>query len=331
MSIFTNRELAIFLWTTVLLVWATTRREVRESMLQVANAALNFKIVSVLLLFAGYIIGWVRIAERADVWNDLLIKDTVLWFLFAGTALLFQFNQAGTEDQFFRRAALRTVEISVFLDFFLSIPTLDLVAELVLVPVVGFLTLLVVFTSSRNEYAWQKRFWEYLLIGVVVWLIWDTARNVYVQREDLDLATLARSLTLVIWLPLVSLPFIYFLSLFAGYESAFIRMRVANGGRPASLPSRFALIVGLNGRLREVHAFSGPWAKKAATATTFSDAWKAVREFRRELAKTGAAEQERLAKLVRYAGMDGVDGQGRRLDQREFEETKGALRWIATC
>ena len=34
---------------------------------------------------------------------------------------------------------------------------------------------------------------------------------------------------------------------------------------------------------------------------------------------------------MRYAGIDGTDSEGRRLDQREFKETTKALRWLATC
>jgi len=34
---------------------------------------------------------------------------------------------------------------------------------------------------------------------------------------------------------------------------------------------------------------------------------------------------------ARYAGQRGTDVDGRRIDRREFAETKAALRWLSTC
>ncbi len=42
-------------------------------------------------------------------------------------------------------------------------------------------------------------------------------------------------------------------------------------------------------------------------------------------------EQRKADRLVEYAGVYGVDSEGRRLDKREFVETKAALRWLHTC
>ena len=49
----------------------------------------------------------------------------------------------------------------------------------------------------------------------------------------------------------------------------------------------------------------------------------------RVLAQDAIAEEE--YRLWRYAGVDGIDSEGRRLDCREFKETMKALRWLATC
>lgn len=41
--------------------------------------------------------------------------------------------------------------------------------------------------------------------------------------------------------------------------------------------------------------------------------------------------EEAQARLIRFAGVDGSDEHGHRLDRREFEETMSALRWVSTC
>jgi hypothetical protein len=44
-----------------------------------------------------------------------------------------------------------------------------------------------------------------------------------------------------------------------------------------------------------------------------------------------AEEQAWRDRLKRYAGVDGTNEEGKRLDQREFAETKEALQWLASC
>lgn len=54
-------------------------------------------------------------------------------------------------------------------------------------------------------------------------------------------------------------------------------------------------------------------------------AYKAARDAARR------EKEEASARLVRNAGVKGVDDDGKVLDQREIKETRGALRWIETC
>ena len=56
-----------------------------------------------------------------------------------------------------------------------------------------------------------------------------------------------------------------------------------------------------------------------------------VRTFREHRRQLAIEFQEAEARLARYAGVDGADPEGRRLDQREFAETKRVLRWISTA
>jgi hypothetical protein len=56
-----------------------------------------------------------------------------------------------------------------------------------------------------------------------------------------------------------------------------------------------------------------------------------IREFRADLAARDLADQQRADDLVRYAGAQGTDSEGRQLDRREFAETRAALEWLSTC
>ena len=71
--------------------------------------------------------------------------------------------------------------------------------------------------------------------------------------------------------------------------------------------------------------------ERLSAASTFSAVRQVIGEFRQqqqETVRAAATEQERLR---RYAGSDGTDEEGRRLDRREFKETIDALLTIHTC
>jgi hypothetical protein len=284
MPLFTNREFATLFWLALFVLWAMTRHEVRSSMLGVIKAFLNIKVVVPLLLFAVYIAAWVYAAANVGLWERTLLKDTLIWFVLSGLPLFVQSAEAGKDERFFQRAVLTTIGISAFLEFFVNVTSFTLLAELIIVPVLALLTMALTLTKfwarTQQEYVPTERFLGALLSIVGIGLLFATAREVYLQRDNLDSDLLWRSFLLFFWLPLVALPFIYGLALVAGYEIAFMRMRFANDRQLPSFKSRLALIIGLNGHLREVDSFSGPWAVWVSKAPTFRRALDLVRDSR---------------------------------------------------
>jgi hypothetical protein len=128
-----------------------------------------------------------------------------------------------------------------------------------------------------------------------------------------------------------ALPFIYFVSLYAQYESAFSRTDFLAKDRAGQRRAKLAMVTTIKGRVRDISALTGYWSTEAASAPSFSVARNVIKHFRacRRLDEARAAEEQ--ARLKRYAGVEGADDFGRQLDRREFEETKQALRWLATC
>ncbi|MBI2862137.1 MAG: hypothetical protein HYX89_04885 [Chloroflexi bacterium] len=308
-----------------------TLRNARASLLQVIKAFVQVNILLAMVMYAVYLVAWVWLAAEMGLWELPLLKDTIIWFSLSGFPLLFKFDQAGKDERFFRQAALTAVGVSVFLEFFLNITNFSLPAELVMQPLLAVLTMASMVADTQQRYPSMKRFCEVLLVIIGLFLIAATAQSIYGQRDTLDMDQLWRSLALLVWLPLVALPFIYAMALFAGYELAYMRMTLANDRQPPRFKSRLALLLGLNGQVRDVHAFGGAWAIRVASAPTLRLALQRVQEFRNDRARQSAEEQERKARLIRYAGVGGADAAGKRLDQREFAETKAALRWLATC
>jgi hypothetical protein len=128
------------------------------------------------------------------------------------------------------------------------------------------------------------------------------------------------------------LPFIYLLGLWAAYELAFLRMDMTpTAGRWSRVRAKAVLLASLHMKSREVGAFVGGWPRRLASTSTLRDGWRVVQSFRRVHTEVGRAEAETRARLDIYTGVDGEDEDARRLDRREFDETKEVLRLLANA
>lgn len=326
-----TRELATVIWLVGLLALGLSRPSLRRSLVDIVKAFAKAAIVVPFALYIALLAAAVYLAYGMGLWTPKLLAPTVFWFFLSGLVLLFGFTDAGKQDRFFRTILKRVVGAGAFLEFLVSVKTFHIVFELALQPLVVLLVLLAQVAGSKPDQRPVKRLAESLLGAIGITLITLTIRSVIVERDTFDFGLQLRQLVLPLWLTLVSLPFMYLLALYAEHEQAFIRMRFGSGQSRLTWRARLAVMIGLRGRLTDVHALARGPAKQVGRERGYRAAREQVRAFRRGLADARVAEQEAADRLVRYAGVSGVDEQGRQLDRREFEGTCKALEWLCNC
>jgi hypothetical protein len=281
---------------------------------------------------ALWVAGLVWFTARAGLWSADLATDTILWFLTAGIVLFINFGDASKTPHFFRRKALSTLELTVAVEVFSEIFVLNLVAELflpvVLIPLAG----MSVVAASRRELQPVKRVVDTVLAIIGVGLLAYVAVSLVHSWRSVDKGDLLSEFALPVWLTIGLLPYVYMVGLYAAYDSVFHRIDwKSESGRLGRFKSKLVLLVSFHLRARDIGAFTGAWPFRLAAATSFRDGRHIVHEFRAAQRDSARAAADKEAQLVRYAGSDSVDDQGRRLDRQEFSETTSALRWLATC
>jgi hypothetical protein len=327
-----NREWAILIWLAVLLVWLLLGKKSRAALASAVRTFCTPNILIPVSLLLGYVGIEVWLGAWLSLWRLELIKETVVWFLATGFALFLNFNKVATERHYFRNRMLAAFGLVVFLEFFTNLFVLNLVAELLLQPFLALLGMMTVVAAARREHRPAKRLAEGLLIATVLALLAFNVQQVVVNWDEIDRGLAIRQLALPMWMTVGLLPFVYFMSLYSNYELAFkwIGFR-GQGDRWSRLRAKAVLILETHLRTKLVHRFNMYWGRQAAAARSFRAARQVVKDFReREKAKVQALADAQ-ENLKRYAGVDGEDEDGGRLDRREFKETTDALRWLATC
>ena len=326
-----NREQAILLWLGVALLLLLWKSETRTALAGVIRAAAHLKMIVIPVAMLMYVALLCAAAAELNLWHTGLLENTTFWFIGAGLVLLFNVNRASEEHRFFRQAALATIKITVLLGFFVNQFVFSLPVEIILQPLFFILVAMSVVAASDRKYSAVKRLLDVVFVLIGLGILGYVARRVALDWNQLDLADSTLRLVLPVWLTLGVFPFIYVIALYSAYELAFMRINIAAQGTGIPWATRLAMFTSFHLRLTEVAAFSGSWPGRIASATSFRDVQRDIARFRQSRHDAVRAEQDARDRLQLYAGADGEDAGGRRLDQREFEETKQALRTLASA
>jgi hypothetical protein len=326
-----NREWAILIWLGIFLAWALSRKDVRSNFGDLLRTTLSPTILVPLGGMLGYVALEVWLGHKASLWRSDLAKDSIVWLIVSASALFFKYNQASTQPHFFRRRVAAAFGIIVFLEFFTNLFVLNLIAELFLQPFLALLAMLTVVADKDERSRSVKKLADWLLAVIGLALLAFASRQMYANWGDIDKHATALQLVLPIWLTIGLLPFIYLLSLFSNYDSAFRHINHATRNGKARRRAKLALVTKLHFRSRDSHDFAGPWYERIASASSFGAARQVVAEFQKSRRDAERAAREERERLRRYAGSEETDDEGRRLDRREFQETMRALRRLADC
>jgi hypothetical protein len=330
----TTREWASVFWAVVLLVVGVATPFVRRAFAPVIRTLRTFW---QLHLAVVAFIGWVALvcysAHLLGAWDTDLLKDTVAWVLVYGIASIFSTTKAAKDDHFFRHAVLAALSVSAAMQFILNLHTFHFAVELFLQPVVTFLILLegVAGTDARTRPA--QRLVHGLLAIIGVWIVVATAWGLWGSWRGIDPEEAGLAFAFSLWFPVATLPFVYALSLVMTYVTVLRLSSFRNDGRAPPLLVKVAMLVGMRGNLRVVNDLPKHHAEYRAIARSksFREALKNVHAYQVAREERRQEKEAKAARLVHYAGVKGQDDDGKLLDQREFKETRDALRWIHTC
>jgi hypothetical protein len=326
-----NREWASLFWLLVFVAFALSRREARSSFQTAAGIAIKPKILIPVLIMVAYVGALLYAGSRLGIWNTGLIKATVIWFVVTAVVLMMNSTRAGKERRFFLRTALRTLEWTVFIEFFTNLFVLNLIAELLLQAGLIFLVMLSAVAAQQRGQLIVKRLADGVIgligLGLAAYALIQLIR----QWDQLDKSAYLLEFVLPVWLTIGLLPFVYVIGLYALYETAFVSTDIMAHDPAGRRQAKLAIVSTLLGRVRDIGALTGYWSKEAAEAESLPSARRVIKHFQASRRLDEARQAEEQARLNRYAGMEGTDEAGRQLDRREFEETKRALYWLATC
>ncbi len=303
---------------------------VRRSVAGTLQTLFQWKVAPVFGLYYAWVFLLVSLALQVGIWTPSLTKDTFLWALTAGSALVLNFSEAAKLG-FVRRRIVESVGFAAALEYLVGLSSFSFWIEFALPPIVLVAAVAPALQRGKPDGEKWAVWGPNILALTTAVLLFHTSLDLFATAGTMDMADRGREALWPIVLAIGSLPFVFGLALVASYETAFLKLGWAQQRKGASTKSRLGLALGLGLRLRLVHEAGKGGTFKIATAATLRDARIQAKVWAAQVHEKDRTVAQAQEDLKTYAGSTGVDADGKRLDKREFKETRDALDFLALC
>lgn len=199
-------------------------------LLNVIKLLFSKKIIPFYIIFGLYFTMIIIALNRFSIWEFSLYKDFIYWLLTTGIVLFFSLNDLKTYKDF-TKVILTAVSATIILEFIIGFYNFSLVWELIIIPIVTFISLLSIVAETqktdRNSKLVAKLLNNLLSItgiGILVFGVYKltTSYNDFFTLNNLKSFLLPPVFTLIF------LPLIYFTVLYTKYERVFMNLNRSN-------------------------------------------------------------------------------------------------------
>lgn len=215
---FSSREIAGIIWLCVLLLFVLPNASVRQAFGSFLKACCQRQIVVITLLVLIYITLEILLLRSLELWSTTNIKDTLIWILCSGFALIVQFVPGYENGKAsFYTVVKNLIGIPILLEFFMNYYTFNIWIELILLPMASFLGAALALSKTRPELETAGKVSSRIIgsLGLLLFLY-----TIYKAARDGDLLSAKNGLQffLPVTLTLLYLPFLYLIVLYTLYE-----------------------------------------------------------------------------------------------------------------
>lgn len=245
-----NRDLSIIFWFLIFIIFfiSIDLRNFRQLIILLLNKYFIALYIIILLYFGSI----VKMLSNYNIWEISYYKELVFWFITSGFALFSKIDKLNRLSDFIK-IILKLLTINTFLEYLISLESFSFFSELILVPIILFITILFQVSSykSKNDSKYQNvtKFLNSILVifgliilGLIIYrIIYDFDQ--YINYGNFKTFLVAPFLTIIY------LPILYFIIVYIKYENAFMilnRYKFLDNKRNKKIKSSFLLVSNLN-------------------------------------------------------------------------------------
>lgn len=221
MSILTTREWATLIWGLLFLIYAVTHKEIRKSLWKVIVIFWSPKLRTLWGIILLYVFGITMIFYQLPIWENIYIKDIVIWFLTSGLIYCMNAVLSESDEKYIKKVLKDNLKLTLILEFFMSTFTFNIWIEIAIIPIITIISIMNVIAERKEEYKNTHKVLDIMLALVGFWILYETVKIGINEYRKLNVInTLVSFMIPIVYLVLI-IPLEYLLELYSKYELLF--------------------------------------------------------------------------------------------------------------
>lgn len=232
MGVFSTREISIFIWTAIIISLFMIMKDTRIIIINGIKLLLKPGPIKILLIYFLYITIITIFMSKLSLWNWMYIKDIIIWSIFVGSI---NYVKSIIDDNFdFNLITILkdNMNVTIIVEFIISIFTFDIKLELVIVPIATIFSICNFYIEQNEKYESLSKISNTIMGGFGLYLALKTIEVGINEYKYLNLKYTLVSFAIPIIYLLLSIPMYYIIRLYSKYETVFVSMPFGYGINP---------------------------------------------------------------------------------------------------
>lgn len=220
MEALSTRETASLAWIGLLLLFGLWKLKLGPLLLASLRSFAKPMVLRAIAVMALYVAGSVWVLGQLKLWELANLKATLVWFVTFVLGWIFDLKRWDADPNEAARATLRDVfKLTAFVTFLTEFYTLNLVGELILLPVACALTIIGMVANEKSRLAPISDVTNLLLGALGLGLLGNALFQLVTNFTDFATASTGRDFAMPGLLSLLFLPFMYAFNVYVAYDA----------------------------------------------------------------------------------------------------------------
>lgn len=281
MSILSTREWATLIWGCIFMLYVLCHREIRKSLWNVIVIFFDKKLRILWEIILLYILTITIVFCYLPIWENIYIKDIIIWFLFSGLIYCMNAVSSEADETYIKKILKDNLKFTMILEFFMSTFTFNIWIELAIIPVITIITVMNVIAERKEEYKSVHKLLDSVLAIAGFWIFYETIKIGINEYKQLNIINTLVSFMIPIAYLILIIPLEYALELYSKYELLFLRMTFKEEkDKKTKIRHRVAIICSCRISVRRVLLFQREYMGMMYVKMKDNEFEKLIREFR---------------------------------------------------
>lgn len=223
-----NRDLSILVWLSVLLISVLVYKPTRPHVLKMAKIITTTQLGTIFLLCLLYTQLIVLGLLKLGYWEVPLFKEAIVWLIGFAFYSTFKVSSQKNYSQYFKGLVWDAIKLTTVLEFITNFYVLSLIGELILVPIIAFISILITYSEHMqkedSEYRKTAKLFNGLLIVIVLYVLYKGVISFINEPNLLFTWFSLKEFLLPIILTIFFIPLLYAMAYYMYFESLAIRL-----------------------------------------------------------------------------------------------------------